>query len=89
MFVVSLLELSPLCLHMYPNVFRTHVEVGDVKQCPTINFYLGSMNYIEKSRKCIDYDKKKYHPYTWVKCLRYVVRYTRYNSDFSSLVTCK
>ena len=62
MFVVSLLELSPLCLHMYPNVFRTHVEVGDVKQCPTIHFYLGSMNYIEKSRKCIDYDKKKIPP---------------------------
>ena len=47
---------------MYPNVFRIHVEVGDVKQCPTINFYLGSMNYIEKSRKCINLTMTKKIP---------------------------
>ena len=28
--------------------------------------------------------KKKYHPSIWIKCLRYVVRYTKYNADFSS-----
>ena len=60
LFVVSLLDLSSLCLHMYPNVqFWTHVEVGDVKQCPTVNFYWGSMNYIESQESAFDDGKKK------------------------------
>ena len=41
MFGGSLLDLSSLCLHTYPNVFRTYVEIGDVKTVSYRKFLLG------------------------------------------------